>query len=169
MTSSSSSRLKGQSQRESGFGNTYYIAVTNPMPCTIGKEIAGVVEPLGTRLAFAENAVRLSVVKDIPLRRLATISTLGGFVLRPQLCCRENQRLNPDRIDIVFYRVRTCIGSVGPLICIVVCNAETVRERISTALAPKKRVRLCPNRVCLVAQKKVRIKPICLGGALVCL
>ena len=37
------------------------------MPCTRGKLIAGVVAPLGMRFAFAENAVKLSVVKDIPL------------------------------------------------------------------------------------------------------
>lgn len=131
--------------------------------------MAGVVAPLGTRLAFAEKAVRLSVVRDIPLRRLATITTSGDPDLPAQFCCRENQRLNPDRIDVVLDRVRSCIGPVGPLICIVVCNAETVRERISTALAPKKRVRVCPNRVCLVAQKKVGIKLIRLGGTLVCL
>lgn len=40
------------------------------MPCTIGKLMAGVVALLGTRLAFAENAVKVSVVKVIPLRTL---------------------------------------------------------------------------------------------------
>ena len=164
---------------------------------------------------MAENAVKVSVVRDIPLRRLATIATLEYLDLRAQLCCRENQRLNPDRVDlndfgvsifpfgsilesedrsqeaekvssprdmlkrgifeaskityIVLYRVRSCIGPVSPLICVVVRNTEAVRERVSTALAPKKRVWVCPNRVCLVAQKKVRIKLIRLCGALVCL
>ena len=137
------------------------------MPCTIGKEIAGVVAPLGTRLAFAEKAVKLSVVRDIPLRRLATISTLGDLDLRAQFCCRENQRLNPDWVDVVLHRVCSCNGPVGPLICLVMRYTETVRERISTALAPKKRVRMCPNSVCLITQKKVRIEFIRLGGALV--
>ena len=37
------------------------------MPCIMGKVMAGVVAPFGIRLAFAEKAVKESVVKDIPL------------------------------------------------------------------------------------------------------
>ena len=58
--------------------NTYYIAVTNPMPCTIGKVMAGLVAPLGTRLAFAENSVKVSVVNDIPLLELARCPEYHG-------------------------------------------------------------------------------------------
>ena len=43
------------------------MAVMKPMPCTMGKLMAGTVAPLGIRLAFAEKAVKESVVKDIPL------------------------------------------------------------------------------------------------------
>lgn len=117
------------------------------MPCTIGKLMAGVVAPLGTRLAFAENAVKVSVVKDIPLFELATSSRLGDQNLRAQLSCRENQRLDPDRVDVELDRVCSRIGPVGPLICLVVCNADTVRECIATTLAQKKRVRVRPNCV----------------------
>ena len=68
-----------------------------------------------------------------------------------------------------LYRVRSCIGPVDPLICVVVRNTETVRERIATALTPKKRIRVCPDRVGLIAKEKIRIKLVRLGRALVCL
>lgn len=46
-------------------------------------------------------------------------------------------------------------------------NTETVGERIATTLTPKKRIRVCPNRIGLIAQEKVRVKLVRLGGALV--
>ena len=46
-------------------------------------------------------------------------------------------------------------------------DAETVGECIATALAPKKRIGMCPNRIALTAQEKVCIKLIRLRGALV--
>lgn len=52
------------------------------MPCTIGKLMAGVIVPLGTRLAFAENAVKVSVVRNVPLLELATSPDLAEQDLR---------------------------------------------------------------------------------------
>ena len=51
------------------------------MPCTSGKLIAGVVAPLGMRFAFAEKAVKVSVVKDIPLLGLVTSFGFDDFGL----------------------------------------------------------------------------------------
>ena len=86
--------------------------------------------------------------------------------LRAQLRRREDQRLDPDRVDVELDRVCSCIGSVGPLIGLVVCNTETIRECIATALAPKERVRMCPNYVRLI-KEKVGIEFIRLRRALV--
>ena len=71
--------------------------------------------------------------------------------LRAQLGCRENQRLDPDRVNVELDRVCTCIGAVGSLICFVVCNAETIRECIAAALTPKKSVGMTPYSVGLSA------------------
>lgn len=129
--------------------------------------MAGVFAPLGMRLAFAENAVKVSVVRDIPLLELATGPHLAAQDLRAQLRRGEDQRLDPDRVDVELDRICSCIGPVGPLICLVMRNTQTIGERIATALAPSKRIRVCPNRVGLTAEEKVGIKFVRLRGALV--
>lgn len=87
--------------------------------------------------------------------------------IRAQLDCREYQGLDPNRIDVELNRNSSCIGAIGSLSCVVVRNAETIRECIATALAPKKGVRVCPDRVGLTAKEKIRIELIRLGGALI--
>lgn len=89
--------------------------------------------------------------------------------VRAQLRCREYQGLDPNRIDVELNRNSSCIRAIGSLICVIVRNAETIRECIATALAPKKRIWVRPDRVGLTAKEKVRIELIRLGGALVCL
>ena len=107
------------------------------MPCTNGKVIAGVAAPLGIRFALAENEVKLSVDKDVPLLGSANSSRLMDHDLRAQLCRREDQRLDSDRVDVKLNWVCSCIWSVGSKIWLDVRNAETIRECIPTALAPK--------------------------------
>ena len=109
----------------------------------------------------------MSVDRDIPLLELANSSKPEGQDLRAQLRCREDQRLDSDRVDVELDRVCSGIRPVGPLRCLAVRNAETIRECIATALAPKKRIGVCPNGVQLTAKKKVCIELVCLGGALI--
>ena len=84
--------------------------------------------------------------------------------IRAKLGCRKDQRLNTDGVDVEPDRVCSCIWPIDPLAGIVVRNAETVRECVSATLAPKKRVRMCPNRVRLTAKKEVCIEFVRLGG-----
>lgn len=86
--------------------------------------------------------------------------------LRAQFRRREDQRLDPNRVDVELDRVCSCIGPVDSLIGLVMCNTEAIGEFIATALAPKERVRMCPNCVGLT-KKEVRIELIRLCGTLV--
>ena len=87
--------------------------------------------------------------------------------LRAQSRCREDQRLDSNRVDVEFDWICGCIGTVGPLICVIVRNTETIRKCIAAALAPKERVRVRPNRFGLTTKEEIRIELVRFRGALV--